>query len=424
MEQKVVETIEKAIGYDFRSKALLEQAFTRKSFANEEGGPDNELLEFVGDEALDLTITRMLLRFFSTRGSNGEFLALVNEGGFTKIKQQYVDCQALSGYMDKLGLAQYLRMGKSDIAGHVEQKMSVKEDLYEAIIGAIAIDSDFDPLALAHSVQIMDGNNGDPNLEPMPIRTESLDLLNKARNEYLDAKNHGADSAVLEAFEAKMNYFARRVDDEIEEDYYELQGKIDDAGEDESSSIVLEQKEVDYISLLQANTQEINHSLPSYSVKAQKSLNGQKDIFFCTCTIDVGEGEKTFESVAENMKLAKEEAAQKASVYAAPFVERANIKSPLKLFAKPEAVAEESEKKPGMYEIDPVSLLNQFSQRGYFDQPNYDFAQSEDRKTWICSASIPALSLEGKGEGRTKPEAKSIAATQLLSAVAEKLTKK
>ena len=53
--------IQKTIGYTFRNVDLLVQAFTRKSYSQENGGQNNEVLEFVGDKVLDLVVTKMLV---------------------------------------------------------------------------------------------------------------------------------------------------------------------------------------------------------------------------------------------------------------------------------------------------------------------------------------------------------------------------
>ena len=42
------------IGYDFKNIDLLNQAFTRRSYSEENGGENNEVLEFIGDKVLDL----------------------------------------------------------------------------------------------------------------------------------------------------------------------------------------------------------------------------------------------------------------------------------------------------------------------------------------------------------------------------------
>lgn len=61
----------------------------------------------------------------------------------------------LAHRIDILGFKDYLFMGKGDIQQHKEDEPSVKEDLFEAILGAIAIDSGWDEEALENSVQVM-----------------------------------------------------------------------------------------------------------------------------------------------------------------------------------------------------------------------------------------------------------------------------
>ena len=58
--------IEKTIGYAFRDKSLLRQAFTRTSFCNENSTKErkyqsNEVLEFFGDSVLSCAIIGLLL---------------------------------------------------------------------------------------------------------------------------------------------------------------------------------------------------------------------------------------------------------------------------------------------------------------------------------------------------------------------------
>ena len=53
-----IRRIENTIGYSFRNKDLLQQAFVRTSYSQENGGQNNEVLEFIGDKALDFTVIR------------------------------------------------------------------------------------------------------------------------------------------------------------------------------------------------------------------------------------------------------------------------------------------------------------------------------------------------------------------------------
>ena len=51
-----VDFVERQIGYKFVNRDLLVQAFVRKSYSMENGGENNEVLEFIGDKALDLSV--------------------------------------------------------------------------------------------------------------------------------------------------------------------------------------------------------------------------------------------------------------------------------------------------------------------------------------------------------------------------------
>ncbi len=147
-------TIEQTIGYTFTNKDLLQQAFVRKSYSSENGGQNNEVLEFIGDKALDLAVIRIMMERFGVITEDKEFSEFklrnpkyfqtkFDEGKFTDIKQDLVKKKALSNAMDALGLNQYLIMGKGDINQNRQNDVSVKEDLFEAIIGAVALDSDW-----------------------------------------------------------------------------------------------------------------------------------------------------------------------------------------------------------------------------------------------------------------------------------------
>ena len=59
--------VQAQIGHTFRSKELLEQAFVRRSYTEENGGENNEILEFIGDKALDLAVIHLLIEKYGTR---------------------------------------------------------------------------------------------------------------------------------------------------------------------------------------------------------------------------------------------------------------------------------------------------------------------------------------------------------------------
>ena len=138
--------IEKKIGYSFKDKSLLRQAFTRTSFCNENKGKggkkyqSNEVLEFFGDSLLSAAIVTLLMKDCTERYEFGISTSL-NEGDFSNIKSRLSDKKNLSLATEKLGLQKYLLMGEGDAKLGIENEPSVIEDLFESIIGAIYLDS-------------------------------------------------------------------------------------------------------------------------------------------------------------------------------------------------------------------------------------------------------------------------------------------
>ncbi len=144
-----IKLIEKKIGYTFKDKSLLKQAFTRSSFCNEHrrrGGKEyisNEVLEFFGDSVLSTAIISIMLIEKTERYENGVYTKL-REGDFSNIRSKLSDKRNLSKSMKALGLQKYLIMGEGDGKMGVENEPSVMEDLFESIIGAVYIDCGMD----------------------------------------------------------------------------------------------------------------------------------------------------------------------------------------------------------------------------------------------------------------------------------------
>ena len=157
--------IEKAIDYKFRNRDLLQQAFIRRSYSKEQGGENNEVLEFIGDKVLDMVVVKWLIgqygyycsdtQDFNRREDCDEFCSKRNEHQLTQYKKALVCKETLANRIDLMGLADYLIMGKGDIKNNVQEQDSVKEDLFEAILGAVALDSKWNMSALENTVDIM-----------------------------------------------------------------------------------------------------------------------------------------------------------------------------------------------------------------------------------------------------------------------------
>ena len=52
--------LEQRLGYEFRDAALLSEALTHSTYAEEHGCPSNQRLEFLGDAVLELCVSRRL----------------------------------------------------------------------------------------------------------------------------------------------------------------------------------------------------------------------------------------------------------------------------------------------------------------------------------------------------------------------------
>ncbi len=155
-----INEIEKKIGYTFKDKSLLIQAFTRTSYCNEHTGrqgialQSNEVLEFFGDGVLSVAIISFMLKECTERYEYGIKTDL-GEGDFSNIKSKLSDKQNLSRSMQQLGLQKYLKVGEGDGKLGIQNEPSVMEDLFESIVGAVYIDSDMSISAVICAVSCM-----------------------------------------------------------------------------------------------------------------------------------------------------------------------------------------------------------------------------------------------------------------------------
>lgn len=155
-------TIEERISYQFRYHTkLLVQAFTRKSFAQEHDGyEDNEILELYGDQLVNTVMTKWLYDSYSTvpqTYTDDCFYSKKNEAELSKIRANYVNKSALAHCIDMLDLDDYLLLGNSDEKNEVWRNEKVRCDLFEAIIGAVAVDSNWDFKQIEKSCKTMWG---------------------------------------------------------------------------------------------------------------------------------------------------------------------------------------------------------------------------------------------------------------------------
>ncbi len=127
---------EKVIQYTFRDKELLNKALTHSSYCREhdvETKNNNERLEFLGDAFLDAIISVELYNRLSQ----------VDEGRLTKTRALIVCEKSLAQAARRLGIGDYLNMGKGEELSGGRHRESILADAVEAVIGAIYIDSGY-----------------------------------------------------------------------------------------------------------------------------------------------------------------------------------------------------------------------------------------------------------------------------------------
>ena len=125
--------LETKLGHEFTNRALLEQALTHSSHARECQGndPDNEQMEFVGDAVLGLVTSLELFRRFPDH----------HEGQLSKLKAHLVSAEHLVRAAKRIGIGQYLRLGRGEEKSGGRTKATLLADALEAILAALYLDA-------------------------------------------------------------------------------------------------------------------------------------------------------------------------------------------------------------------------------------------------------------------------------------------
>ncbi|MBE6965746.1 MAG: ribonuclease III [Oscillospiraceae bacterium] len=132
--QKNYSRFQNEIGYKFKNIALLERALTHSSYANENraaGVLDNERFEFLGDSILGMNTALYLFNKYPDEP----------EGELTKMRSSLVCTGALCDRAKAISLGDELRLGHGEESGGGRERPSILADAFEAVIGAIYLDS-------------------------------------------------------------------------------------------------------------------------------------------------------------------------------------------------------------------------------------------------------------------------------------------
>lgn len=129
-------TFEKRIGHKFKDRALIEQAFTHRSYLNENRElkrDHNERLEFLGDAVLELAVTEFLFAKYPDKP----------EGDLTAYRAALVNTQSISDAATKLGMNDYLLLSRGEARDTGRARQIILANAFEALIGAIYLDAGY-----------------------------------------------------------------------------------------------------------------------------------------------------------------------------------------------------------------------------------------------------------------------------------------
>lgn len=141
---------EQVLGHHFSRPELLQQALTHSSHAREAASAagahesamrhaasslpeDNEQLEFLGDAVLSLVTTEELIRRFPH----------FQEGRLSKLRAHLVSERHLVRAAQKLGIGNFLKLGRGEEKSGGRNKSTILADALEAVLGAAYLDAGF-----------------------------------------------------------------------------------------------------------------------------------------------------------------------------------------------------------------------------------------------------------------------------------------
>ena len=122
----------KQLQIEFKNNALLQQALTHRSA----DPSNNERLEYLGDAILSFVIAEELFNRFPQ----------VKEGKLSRLRASLVKGETLAEIARELKIGEVLILGPGELKSGGFRRESILADAIEAILGALYLDSGFDPV--------------------------------------------------------------------------------------------------------------------------------------------------------------------------------------------------------------------------------------------------------------------------------------
>lgn len=128
---------EKKTGFVFKDKNLLAQAFTHRSYINENTGSrlsHNERLEFLGDAVLELSVTDYLYNEYKEK----------DEGELTAYRSALVNAVIIGEVAGELNMNDFLLLSKGEARDVGKARTYILANTYEAYLGALYLDQGYE----------------------------------------------------------------------------------------------------------------------------------------------------------------------------------------------------------------------------------------------------------------------------------------
>lgn len=121
----------------FKNKNLLKQAFTHRSYINENPGlgfTHNERLEFLGDAVLELVVTDFLYKKYPNK----------TEGDLTSYRAALVNSVIIAEAAANIGMNEFLLLSKGEARDNGKARQYILANTFESFIGAVFLDQGYD----------------------------------------------------------------------------------------------------------------------------------------------------------------------------------------------------------------------------------------------------------------------------------------
>lgn len=126
--------LEAYLGYQFQNPEILQRALRHGSSVASDFAGSYQRLEFLGDAVLGHVVALMLFQRFPKD----------DQGDLTRKRTHLVRSERLAERAALLGLDGWVEVGQSLERGGGRESSNLLEDVFEAVIGAIAIDGGWD----------------------------------------------------------------------------------------------------------------------------------------------------------------------------------------------------------------------------------------------------------------------------------------